>query len=276
MSHIGPGYNHLSPESISSFLEPTAAGPSTLWAQRTAQSLKCTVAVGYPERDSSADPPRAYNSLVFVNFLGQVVGHTRKSFLYYTDETWASEGSGFFASDLPIGPPKQGNGHMRVAAGICMDINPYKFEAPWGTYEFATHVLTSTEKLVIVSADWLTRLSEEDLQTNAMSPDMDTFGYWLERLRPLFGPDGSPDEIIVVFANRCGEEGISPIMGAVRYAGSSTVLGMTRAHATENGDVRIWDILGRNQEGFLVVDTNAVPRYGLVRKERAQEANGQV
>lgn len=40
---------------------------------------------------------------------------------------------------------------VKAAAGICMDINPYKFEAPWTAYEFANHARESRAKLVIVS-----------------------------------------------------------------------------------------------------------------------------
>lgn len=222
--------------------------------------------MGYPERDTSTSGPRAYNSLVFVDYLGHVVGHTRKSFLYYTDETWACEGSGFFASDMQIGAPRSNHTPLRVTAGICMDINPYQFKAPWTAYEFANHVLKSNARLVVLSTAWLTTMSAERLRGNAMSPDMDTVQYWVERLRPVFGPEGSPDETIVVFANRCGEEGASPVMGPVKYAGSCTVMGMTGAQGGGDGRVRIWDILGRAEEGLLVVDTDALPQYGLVGK----------
>ena len=43
---------------------------------------------------------------------GNVVTNYRKTFLFTTDETWATEGQGFFAGDVP------GIGNM--AMGICM------------------------------------------------------------------------------------------------------------------------------------------------------------
>ncbi len=54
-----------------------------------------------------------YNSVVLVSPTGEVLVNYRKSFLYYTDETWAEEGKqGFFAGTLPrLG---------QVAMGICM------------------------------------------------------------------------------------------------------------------------------------------------------------
>jgi len=265
------GYNHPSLAAIAPFLEPTAAGPSTRWAARTAKRLQCTVAVGYPEaaeegnyntifdRHITAEAGTiAYNSLVFVSSAGDVVAHYRKSFLYYTDETWAQEGSGFWAGVLPIGGKGQ---QVKAAAGICMDLNPYKFEAPWTAYEFGNHARESRARIVVVSMAWLTRLSAEEVSSQVMTPDHDTINYWVDRLSPLFGPQGPDTEAIVICANRTGEEGITPRIGEVRYAGSSCVMGMKKGH-----QVRIWDIFGRAQEGVLLVDTQSPPKYAITLK----------
>lgn len=73
------------------------------------------MAVGYPEtagpQDSSTTEAELYNSLVMVNSHGERLAHTRKSFLYYTDETWAREGGGFYGGQVP--------GLGKVAIGIC-------------------------------------------------------------------------------------------------------------------------------------------------------------
>jgi len=268
------GYNHQSLAAIAPFLEPTAAGPSTRWAARTAKRLKCTVAVGYPEaaeegnyntiydkKIEAAAGTIAFNSLVFVNASGDVVAHYRKTFLYYTDENWAQEGQGFYAGILPIG----GGGHqVKAVAGICMDINPYKFEAPWTAYEFAHHAREARAKVVVLSMAWLTRLSREEVTGQVTVPDHDTLTYWVERFSPLFGPHGSEEEVIVVCANRAGEEGTDPKLGEVRYAGSSCIMGMK-----QGGKVRIWDILGRAQEGVLLVDTRSPPGYTMIPKTAA-------
>ena len=267
------GYNHPSLAAIAPFLEPTAAGPSTRWAARTAKRLKCTVAVGYPEaaeegnyntifdKQISAEAGAiAYNSLVFVSSTGDVVAHYRKSFLYYTDETWAQEGQGFWAGVLPIG----GNGQqIKAAAGICMDINPYRFEAPWTAYEFANHAREARAKVIVVSMAWLTRLSAEELAGQVMAPDNDTINYWVDRLSPLFGPQGAETEALVVCANRVGEEGTSPNLGDVRYAGSSCVMGMMKGE-----QIRMWDIFGRAQEGVLVTDTDDSPAYSIILRPK--------
>ena len=270
------GYNHPSLAAIAPYLEPTAAGPSTRWAARTAKRLKCTVAVGYPEAAAEGNYNTvydkritaeetgqiAYNSLVFVSCTGDVVAHYRKSFLYYTDETWAQEGQGFWAGVLPIGVKGQ---QVKAAAGICMDINPYQFEAPWTAYEFGNHTREVRAKVVVISMAWLTRLSAEELTGQVMVPDQDTLNYWIDRLRPLCGPQGAESEAFIICANRTGEEGIAPRIGDVRYAGSSCVMGMKR-----NGQVRLWDILGRAQEGVLVVDTDQAPAYSLITKQATE------
>lgn len=282
------GYNHPSLASIAPYLEPTADGPSTRWAIRTATRLKCTVAVGYPEAATPTSPSAdghagignydtafdakitadegtiVYNSLVFVDSTGQVVAHYRKSFLFYSDEPWAQEGSGFYSGILPIG---NGGQRIKAAAGICMDINPYKFEAPWSAYEFANHARESRAKVVIVSMAWLTRLTALDMLEEPLKPDMDTLGYWIERFRPLMEVgSGSDDEIVIVLANRTGDEGSAPRIGDVRYAGSSAILGVKKGNEVGDGNVKVWDILGRAQDGMLLVDTNEPAKYSVKRQ----------
>ena len=59
----------------------------------------------------------------------------KKHFLYETDLTWADEGPGFEAMDLFL--PRH-NKSVRIGHGICMDINPKEFTAPYEDFEFAT------------------------------------------------------------------------------------------------------------------------------------------
>jgi len=147
------GYNFRSLRHISPFLEPTTAGVSSLWARSTALKHDCNVIVGYPETADVShkwpSDPEYFNSAVVVNSDGDTWGHYRKSHLYYTDETWALEGSGFFKGHIP--------GLGMLAMGICMDLNPYKFEAPWTDYEFAIHAQNIGANVVVLSMAWLTR-----------------------------------------------------------------------------------------------------------------------
>lgn len=58
------------------------------------------------------DARELYNSAIIVNSEGQAIGNYRKTFLYYTDETWALEGpDSFFSSEI--------EGLGNTAMGIC-------------------------------------------------------------------------------------------------------------------------------------------------------------
>lgn len=258
------------------YLEPTAAGRSTQWAKQTAHRLDCVVAVGYPEvsnpkseqtiptalRNPSRevepnDSVKRFNALVAVDAGGEIVAHHRKSFLYYTDETWASEGPGFFSGQLPVALTKKDwsdeTAGTNSAIGICMDINPYKFTAPWNEYEFAHHIMSSNAELVILSMAWLSSdMKPEDFacvsDEAGRQPDLGTISYWVERLRPVVEGER---EVVCVMANRAGVE------GAACYQGTSLVM------KVGEGDVRIWEYLGKKTEGLLVVDTDLVSRTSL-------------
>lgn len=192
--------------------------------------------------------------MVSVSPNGEVVATYRKTFLYYTDETWASEGdTGFFNGTLgALG---------QACMGICMDINPRKFEAPWSAYEFATHCVEADTPLVVLSMAWLTRLDPQTLVESAAEPDLSTLMYWIERFMPVVSAKRE-GEVVLVLANRCGIEpgtvmGVSQGVGeegedVVSYAGSSCVL------RVQKGEVQIFDILGKAEERLLLIDTDDV------------------
>ncbi len=133
--------------------------------------------------------------------------------------------------------------------------SPYKFEAPWNAWEFAYHVLHREANLVILSMAWLTREDPRAYSRAPKAPDMETLSYWLSRLEPLIRNEGE-EEIICVFANRCGSE------GSVTYAGTSAVLGI------QGGEVKVYGILGRGDRDLLVVDTSKRPQMQLVSEPR--------
>lgn len=207
------GYNYPSLASILPHLEPTISGPSTTWAKVTASRLNCIVTVGYPElytpppapstntQDlSSAEEFIAYNSTVTVSPTGLVLAHYRKTHLYYTDETWAKESpSGWLSTSLAFAPKTRPERIVQANFGICMDLNPHKFEAPWEAYEFAAHALASGSELLVLSMAWLTGLNASELASYPEEPDLSTLSYWAERLKPLVEAE---KEVIAVFANR--------------------------------------------------------------------------
>ncbi|KFY07287.1 hypothetical protein V492_07298 [Pseudogymnoascus sp. VKM F-4246] len=242
------GYNFKSLKDIAPFLEPTAAGISSLWARTTALKYDCVVTVGYPEKVDITPKwpasPEYYSSAITVNKEGETIANYRKSFLYYTDETWALEGpDGFYDGVI--------EGLGNVAMGICMDLNPYKFEAPWSAWEFAYHILHRQANIAIIAMAWVTREDARSYSRTPKEPDMETLAYWVARLEPLIRCEDD-GEIIIVLANRTGVEG-----DAV-FAGTSAVLGI------QNGEVKLYGVLGRGERELLVVDTSKRPQAKLV------------
>lgn len=311
----GTGYNFSSLEAIRPYLEIQGKGPSALWAQKTARRLKCKVCVGYPEiyrnpEASSADGigengsgdsldtslAKLYNSLLVVDEAGQIIHNYRKRFLYYTDESWASEGEAewsFKSLEFPTGmsdaitevtgETTKKSTPIPTTFGICMDINPYKFEAPFDAYEFAHRVLDSQSHLVIVSAAWLTNDANSIVSKSADSPDMDTFNYWLRRFWPLIekkinygdkqldGFDSSAEtRVILVFANRTGMEEGEPesLIPVAVYAGTSTIVAITHKKDSPQLDVKIhcWGIKGAKEQGICFADVDSEPEMTFVLK----------
>lgn len=125
-------------------------------------------------------------------------------------------------------------------------LSPYKFEAPWNKFEFGQHVLNSGARLVIVSMAWLTNENPQEFTSTPLEPDSMTLLYWVSRLEPLIRAE-SNQEVIVVFANRCGTE------GEATYAGTSAVVGI------QSGEIWVYGIMGRGETGLLVVDTESEP-----------------
>ncbi|PGH18260.1 hypothetical protein AJ79_00599 [Helicocarpus griseus UAMH5409] len=243
---------------------------------------------------SNSTAPIRFNSALLVSPTGTTLYNYQKRFLYYTDEPWASEGrngKGFFhlplssstastttASNHTSSPTASAAVTIPTAIGICMDINPYKFQAPWHLCEFATHVLSSGAKLVLLPMAWLTLLSPLELELLADRPDLDTFKYWIMRFLPVIergcvngeGEGNWGDGIIIVFANRVGEERDGFRIGGegdgvARYAGSSCVVGVRRKDRgwgteLEGAEIVVWEMLGRGEEGVCFVDTEREPK----------------
>ncbi|GMF70940.1 unnamed protein product [Aspergillus oryzae] len=255
------GYNFPSLEAIKPYLESAGKGPSATWARDTARRYQCKVCVGYPEVEeagtSQADGSNSqqetyYNSLLVVDENGEVLHNYRKTFLYYTDETWAAEGDvkrGF--RELTFRNSQEQNSpstNVATSFGICMDINPYKFQTPFTAWEFANRVLDSKSQLVVISMAWLTSLGREELDALAGEPEMDTFNYWIQRFWPLIkkrlrhevnldGDDAeSGKKTVIVFANRAGEEpgpeGTNPVL----YAGTSAIIAVTQRPRRPSAD----------------------------------------
>ncbi|KAG0266237.1 Carbon-nitrogen hydrolase [Mortierella polycephala] len=144
------GYVFASKDHIRPYLEDAETGVSVQWAKMQAMRLNAHVQVGYPERRVVNTQDQAqekfYNSVCFVSPEGKVLATYAKHFLYYTDEVWAEGGPAF--QSIPV------KGLGQVGFGICMDVNPYQFKAPFTDFEFSNFHRAQKTDLLLCSMAW--------------------------------------------------------------------------------------------------------------------------
>ncbi|KAJ3158941.1 Carbon-nitrogen hydrolase [Geranomyces michiganensis] len=189
-----------------------------------ASTLSAHVQVGYPRRVGQ----KLFNSVSLVAPDGRTVYTYDKHFLYEADEIWAQEGAGFACVEVD----KLG----KVGPGICMDINPYQFTAPFEAYEFATFQVQAGATILPVSMAWI--LSDDE--SPGLGPAAGTVQYWALRMKPFIEADR---QVLFIAANRTGRE------DATTFAGSSSVLQCI------DGEILLLGALGRTEQGVLVVET---------------------
>lgn len=242
------GYNFKSPAEIKPFLE-TQSGRSYNLARELASKYKCTTIIGYPEDSLGI----TYNSALVVNQEGELVHNYRKTHLYKTDEQWGCSENpekSFDLFDLPVGtgPERQ---FIRTNVGICMDLNPYKFEAPFVDFEFSMSAYANGSKLLVIPTAWLDSNSPDinedatpeerveiaatilkQLETStypsASEPLMSLTDYWVLRLFPFLGHPNNglakpSHKVTAVICNRTGIE------GQTFYGGSSCIMQFDRS-----------------------------------------------
>ncbi|GAA5984371.1 hypothetical protein JCM11641_006198 [Rhodosporidiobolus odoratus] len=250
-----PGYCFESRGDVAPFVEDPEKGRSAQWARKTAKRLGCYVFVGAPTFSSTAsaasapldEPQPHYNSLLVMSPCGDLLHVYHKNHLYETDETWATEGPSFATFDLPFPPSSPfhftspsspvsasspaNQATFRVAPAICMDLNPYRFKAPFDAFEFGTFAAQEKVDLVIASCAWLDSepplvsdddATAEDGEKGAWGDVMSTLSYWATRLEPLLGSEAG-----FVCSNRVGREGETVFTGSscvMRLGASPAVL----------------------------------------------------
>jgi protein N-terminal amidase len=107
-----------------------------------------------------------------------------------------------------------------------MDVNPYRFMAPFNTYEFSTFHLNQKSNLVLCSMAWNSGdkapkkepkpprtegadapLEDVENTEAALELQYDTIQYWAVRMGPFYNRQAQPpQEAIIVVANRIGVE----------------------------------------------------------------------
>ncbi|KAI8608681.1 N-terminal asparagine amidohydrolase-like protein [Chytriomyces sp. MP71] len=231
------GYVFPDKAAIEPFIEHSDAGPTFAWAHRTAREMQCHVQVGLARAVEASDGAEVSwrNSVIVVGPQGQLVAVYDKHFLYEVDERWATEGPGFQAIQLL---------DHTVGLGICMDLNPYKFQSPFEAFEFANFHVNSGSELISCSMAWVLSKADAEKGLKTVTPIVGTLNYWAARLSPLIDTTkGDTKRIIFAVCNRTGGE------NGTDFCGSSCVLEFS------GGGASLLGVLGHKEEALLIINT---------------------
>ena len=159
------------------------------WAREIAMTYDTHVAVGHAIEATSGE---LFNSQTVFAPDGDVARRYDKSHLYFMDEAWAVEGRrGFEVFTLAMKCFVRGAGSayaevvrdVKCVSAICMDINPYKFEAPWTDFELANACVGSD--LILFSSAWTSAHPDDPEEIKRKPVDFgETVSYWMARLEP--------------------------------------------------------------------------------------------
>lgn len=148
------GYNFHSPKDLEPYLEQKGRGRSFSVASELSEALRCTTVIGYPETSNGI----TYNSAMVVDRLGNLVSNYRKTHMYEADEVWGcSENPDKSFPPVTLNFPGETDETFDVLSniGICMDLNPKQFKAPFGAFEFSLKTWQNDSSLIIVPTAWL-------------------------------------------------------------------------------------------------------------------------
>ena len=237
------GYCFRDAAHIAPLAERVGAGRTHAWCAALAARLRATVVCGFVEAGADG---RLYNSQLALSPAGAVLATHRKKHLFATDKTWAAEGACWTTARVVS---RSGGKTVKALLGVCMDINPYEFRAPFTAWELARAALQATPpcRMLLFSSAWCDRNPEDppDYVPPPIDAD-DTLSYWAARLRPLAE---APTPFFFVCADRIGRE------GETNFCGCSCVMQLGSADGKPR--VMLLDALGIEEEGLLLQDIEA-------------------
>ena len=215
-------------------IEPTLSyfdkGIQYDFASKLAKRLKCHVFLGYPEKTYDN---KYYNSCMIITPDGKSLPSSHKHFLYKDDKTWCSEGEDFGYVEIKIR-----NKIIKLGIGICMDINPYEFTAPWKKMEFANFCLSKNVDLIIFPTAWTdSNPDKDDIQFT-----LEAIEYWISRMEPYYKKKNKKNAFLLC-ADRIGKEKDTTFLGV------SCVVKLCP-------NLEIIKYFGKKDEGCLLVDLN--------------------
>ncbi|CAI4043910.1 amidase SKDI_10G2640 [Saccharomyces kudriavzevii IFO 1802] len=171
------GYSFHSRKDILPHVTGKDEGPSFQLAKSISEKFQCYTIIGYPEK---ADEQKLYNSALVMNPQGKRIFNYRKTFLYDTEEKWNCEENSEGFQVFPMNFPKRAklpdedtferDVTLKTSIGICMDLSPYKFKAPFNHFEFATFCVDNDVELVLCPMAWLssTSVTDKQIQNNVL------------------------------------------------------------------------------------------------------------
>lgn len=225
------GYAFKSLQHIRPHLEDRC-GPTFEFARELCASVPSKmVLLGYPEVTTDG---KRFNSAMLVQAEGLLYSYSKRH-LFQTDETWAEEGSDF-GSFVTRRLSDQEGQPTRLALGICMDMNPYQFKAPFEAFEFGNFCVSQAADVVVVPMAWL----RAEADTSTERDELQTVRYWLSRLGPVLDSDR---RTLFLACNRTGSEEDTV------YQGNSCAI------LIDHGKLEIIGKLGR-EEDILTIEIN--------------------
>lgn len=163
------GYNFQSKQAIKPYSESQELGGNSInLAKEISNKYKCFTLIGYPELKGDT----IYNSAILIGPNGKSLHNYRKTFLYDTDVVWGAEENpqkGFSSFKLILDKDYYFNNQetskkynsITTNIGICMDLNPYKFEAAFNEFEFSSSCYLQQAKLILCPMAWLSPSSPD-------------------------------------------------------------------------------------------------------------------
>lgn len=159
------GYNFTSREHILPYICRTEQSASFKFAQDVSKQFNCYTVIGYPESENDSKEI-LYNSAVVVSPAGEMVFNYRKSFLYFTEDNWGCKENPNQFQNFPLtfkqratrvgsDTVDRSDVTLKTSIGICMDLSPYKFEAPFNDFEFSSYNVDNNVELIICPMAWL-------------------------------------------------------------------------------------------------------------------------
>jgi protein N-terminal amidase len=193
------GYIFDNREDVFPYLEQFNKGITFEFCSNLAKRLKSYVLLGYAEKwkNLETDIEELYNSCMIVDKNGNALPSYRKHFLYELDENWSLEGSDFGCMELET----HSGILVKAGIGICMDINPKQFKAPWDKMEFSNHCFNNNVDIILFLTNWI----DNEPELNTSKEVMRQLNYWVCRLQPYLN-SRVDKPVYFLAADRCGKE----------------------------------------------------------------------